>query len=630
MFPPQRHACRHLLRFRIERPTAVNICDTLGLRNPDRFWCVHAHYMRSVVCFPCCESATPRYILSVISHHHSYLIRACHTPLLLCRCSGLRGDGLAQLLAAANVRSGGRALVFDDTAGVVVGSVVERMGGRGVVIAPLPDKLTGPVWLHLNKFNLGHVLKGSSSDSSGSSSSSSSGSSSGSTSAAGGSSDSAVAPDAAGSSPAEAAGSSDSASAAPTAPASARPLRLVCVSYSQLTRWGSRVITPGSPAMEAAELEEVAAQEDAKIRRTFKAGSVPLGAGAAAAAAGGSSATASAGGAGPGAAAAAAKPSAAVSAISASAPAPSRSGSWKATAFAAKKRRMLEAHEATMAAKADASKPAAGSAAAKPDTADSADAAAATSSAITSSVVATMAEDADAADDATGTGSGSGSAAAAADKADDADADADADSDDGAGGNDADNADVDGNDAGDAGDSAADASEAAAGGAGAGSRPAAGSGAGAGSSKRRVRAAEAHSLSHSKLPPLEKRLLLQEGVSSILIVSEGHPAPLALAAVRFAAPSAPFAIFCRELHPLAETLRQLRALGVGANMTLSETFLRPQQVLPMRTHPEMVFHGASGYILRGTVPVHPYSAVLPPSHAAIAAAMRPAAAAGGK
>lgn len=30
--------CRHLVRFRIEKPTAVSICDTLGLRNPDRFW----------------------------------------------------------------------------------------------------------------------------------------------------------------------------------------------------------------------------------------------------------------------------------------------------------------------------------------------------------------------------------------------------------------------------------------------------------------------------------------------------------------------------------------------------------------------------------------------------------------
>lgn len=127
-------------------------------------------------------------------------------------------------------------------------------------------------------------------------------------------------------------------------------------------------------------------------------------------------------------------------------------------------------------------------------------------------------------------------------------------------------------------------------------------------------------LSHTKLPPLPKRLLLQEGVSSIVIVSEGHPGPLALAAVRFAAPSSPFAIFCRDLHPLAETLRQLRALGVGVNMTLSETFLRPQQVLPMRTHPEMVFHGASGYILRGTVPVHPYAAVLPAGPATAAAA----------
>ena len=109
-----------------------------------------------------------------------------------------------------------------------------------------------------------------------------------------------------------------------------------------------------------------------------------------------------------------------------------------------------------------------------------------------------------------------------------------------------------------------------------------------------------------------KRMQLQAGMDSIVIVAETQPAPLALAAVRFAAPSASLAIFCRELQPAAEALRVLRALGLCVHLSLSETFWRPHQVLPDRTHPVMVMHGASGYVVRGTVTAHAYSVVTAP------------------
>ena len=65
-----------------------------------------------------------------------------------------------------------------------------------------------------------------------------------------------------------------------------------------------------------------------------------------------------------------------------------------------------------------------------------------------------------------------------------------------------------------------------------------------------------------------------------------------------------------ELAPhMAAQDATLRALGLCLHLTLSETFFRPHQVLPARTHPAMVFHGASGYLLRGTVTAHPYSVV---------------------
>ena len=51
----------------------------------------------------------------------------------------LREDTFAQLLSFANVRAGGRYLVVDDCAGLVVGGVLERMGGQ--YTGSLPDIL---------------------------------------------------------------------------------------------------------------------------------------------------------------------------------------------------------------------------------------------------------------------------------------------------------------------------------------------------------------------------------------------------------------------------------------------------------------------------------------------------------
>ena len=42
----------------------------------------------------------------------------------------MRVDTLGQLLNLANVHPGGRYIVVDDTAGLVVGAVLERLGGE--------------------------------------------------------------------------------------------------------------------------------------------------------------------------------------------------------------------------------------------------------------------------------------------------------------------------------------------------------------------------------------------------------------------------------------------------------------------------------------------------------------------
>lgn len=56
------------------------------------------------------------------------------------RVSNLRSDSLAQILAYGNVFAGGNVLVFDTVMGLVVSSVVERLGGHGRLLAAYAGK----------------------------------------------------------------------------------------------------------------------------------------------------------------------------------------------------------------------------------------------------------------------------------------------------------------------------------------------------------------------------------------------------------------------------------------------------------------------------------------------------------
>ena len=47
----------------------------------------------------------------------------------LCVNSHLRYDTLAQMLTLGNIHAGGKVLVFETCAGLVLGAVMERMGG---------------------------------------------------------------------------------------------------------------------------------------------------------------------------------------------------------------------------------------------------------------------------------------------------------------------------------------------------------------------------------------------------------------------------------------------------------------------------------------------------------------------
>ena len=64
-------------------------------------------------------------------------------------------------------------------------------------------------------------------------------------------------------------------------------------------------------------------------------------------------------------------------------------------------------------------------------------------------------------------------------------------------------------------------------------------------------------------------------------------------------PSAPIVVFCVSLEPLVELQEYLLSERQATNVRIEELWTREQQVLPMRTHPNMNMHAASGYILSG-------------------------------
>lgn len=49
-----------------------------------------------------------------------------------------------------------------------------------------------------------------------------------------------------------------------------------------------------------------------------------------------------------------------------------------------------------------------------------------------------------------------------------------------------------------------------------------------------------------------------------------------------------------------ECQQELHSRGLLGELELHETWTREYQVLPSRTHPTMMTHGASGYLLTGT------------------------------
>ena len=81
-----------------------------------------------------------------------------------------------------------------------------------------------------------------------------------------------------------------------------------------------------------------------------------------------------------------------------------------------------------------------------------------------------------------------------------------------------------------------------------------------------------------------------------MVHDEFHPSEVLQTVWDLVQPSASIVVFSQYLNPLVE-LRDYLSLNKMAVFTkIEELWTREHQVLPMRTHPHMSMHGASGYL----------------------------------
>ncbi|EFN85892.1 tRNA (adenine(58)-N(1))-methyltransferase non-catalytic subunit TRM6 [Harpegnathos saltator] len=85
----------------------------------------------------------------------------------------------------------------------------------------------------------------------------------------------------------------------------------------------------------------------------------------------------------------------------------------------------------------------------------------------------------------------------------------------------------------------------------------------------------------------------------LTVIAKEHPANIVSALLPFLGISRPFVIFHMHREPLQETYIELKQKYNVINLRLFTNFLRSYQVLPDRTHPNILMSDTGGYILTG-------------------------------
>jgi len=93
--------------------------------------------------------------------------------------------------------------------------------------------------------------------------------------------------------------------------------------------------------------------------------------------------------------------------------------------------------------------------------------------------------------------------------------------------------------------------------------------------------------------------LLKKGMDGLIISVKQHPLPWVLMLRKFMKPGRPFSVFCERQEPLVECYGSLMDSQAVCNLQISTVFERTIQVLPERTHPNVMMPGNRGFILSG-------------------------------
>ena len=96
-------------------------------------------------------------------------------------------------------------------------------------------------------------------------------------------------------------------------------------------------------------------------------------------------------------------------------------------------------------------------------------------------------------------------------------------------------------------------------------------------------------------------MIKDKKMDGLIIAAKQHPTNILLHLIKYLAPSRPFVVFSSYKEPLMDAYFAVKETGKTVFVTLSETWLRNYQVLPDRTHPEVLMSGGGGYILSGIV-----------------------------
>lgn len=94
-------------------------------------------------------------------------------------------------------------------------------------------------------------------------------------------------------------------------------------------------------------------------------------------------------------------------------------------------------------------------------------------------------------------------------------------------------------------------------------------------------------------------VLLKEKMDGLVIVAKEHPSNIIKSLLPFIRPSRPIVVFSLSKEILTELYVELKSLTEVTGLRLISNFTRIYQILPNRTHPDMMMSGNSGYLLYG-------------------------------